>query len=456
MGKRIIVVGGGPGGYAAAIKAAQLGAETILFESGEIGGTCLNSGCIPTKALLRTAGFYRSVAGNTIAGVKTTGVELDWPSVQSHKNDIVGRLTGGVGLLLRRNGVVIRREKAVPLSGGSVRVGSETLTADAVIMAVGSLSAPLSFPGSELPGVIDSKDALSLERVPKSIIIVGGGVIGVEFAALFSSLGVTTTVIEITPRLLPQMDAEIAEHIRSALMSDGVDIRTGARLLSAETAPEGLTACFDEGGKRSSVTAELLLVAAGRIPNTAGLGLGDIGVDMTRGAIKTDSYCRANIPGLYAVGDCNGKNMLAHAAMAQGETAAGHIMGATQNISHKYVPACVYSCPEAASVGMTEDQAADSGLNYKIGRFDLNGNGRAVIEGAGGFVKIIADKAYGEILGVHIAGPFATELIAEAALCMCLEGTVEDIVGAIHAHPTIGESVREAAMSVFGKPIHGL
>ena len=456
VGKKIIIIGGGPGGYTAAIRAAQMGAETVVFESAGIGGTCLNAGCVPTKALLHTAGCYRRIAHNAIPGVNITGAELDWPSVQSNKKEAVDRLAGGVGHLLRHNGVAVRSERAFPLSGNSVRAGNETLAADAVILASGSANAPLSFPGSHFPGVIDSTAALSLEEIPKSIVIVGGGVIGVEFATLFNSFGVKTTILELTSQLLPSMDGEIAESIRSALTSDGVTIHTGARLLCADKAPEGLAASFDKEGKSLTVTAELLLIATGRIPNTAGLGLEDVGVKMTRGAIDTDENFRTNVPGLYAVGDCNGRTMLAHAAMAQGESAVSHIMGAAQSINNKYIPSCIYSCPEIASVGMTEEQVLNSGIEYNVGRFNLNGNGRAVIEGVGGFVKIIADKSLGEVLGVHITGPYATELIAEAALCMCLEGTVEDIANTIHAHPTVGESLREAAMSVFGKPIHSL
>jgi dihydrolipoamide dehydrogenase len=456
LGKRIIVIGGGPGGYAAAIKAAQLGAEVILAEAADIGGTCLNVGCIPTKSLLHTAGQYRRIASNAVPGIKTTGAELDWAAAQSHKDAVVRKLAGGVGILLRRNGVTVRKEKAIPLSGNSAMIGAETIDADAVLLATGSINTQLDFPGASLPGVIDSTAALGLERVPESMAIVGGGVIGLEFAALYGALGTKITVIELAGRLLPSMDAEISEYIKAALSSEGAAIHTGAQLTRAESAPDGLTISFEEDGESWIAKAEALLVAAGRSPNTAGLGLEGIGVRMSHGAIDTDEFFRTNVPGLYAVGDCNGRLMLAHAAMAQGETAAGHIMGAPSRIAHKVVPACVYTSPEIASVGLTEEQAKASGLDYTTGRFDMSGNAKAAIEGAGGFVKIIADRAFGEVLGVHIVGPGATELIAEAALCINIEGTVEDIVNTIHAHPTASESTREAAMSVFGKPIHGL
>jgi len=307
-----------------------------------------------------------------------------------------------------------------------------------------------------LPGVIDSTEALALERVPESIVIAGGGVIGVEFATLFSSAGAKTTLIELTPRLLPSADAEIAEYIKASLESSGVAVHTGARLASAEAAPEGLTVNFDEDGESWIVTAEKLLIAVGRQPNTVGLGLENINVTTARGAIETDKNFLTTVPGIYAVGDCNGRSMLAHAAMAQGMAAAEHIMGYTTVVNQKIIPACVYSSPEIASCGLTEEQAAAMGINYSVGRFDLGGNAKSVIEGVGGFVKIIAGNELREILGVHIAGENATELIAEAALCISMEGTVDDIVGTIHSHPTVSESIREAAMSVFGMPIHGI
>ena len=449
MGKKLIVIGGGAGGYSAAVKAAHLGAEVILAEAANIGGTCLNIGCVPTKSLLYTAGFYRSALNNAVPGVKITGVELDWAAAQSAKETAVKRLTNGVNVLLRSRGVTIINEKATPLSGQSVRIGAEIHKADAVILAVGSVNSPLTFQGAGLPCVIDSTIALSLEHVPESMVIVGGGVIGVELAALYSSLGTKITIIELTSSLLPQMDADISEYIQAALEANGVCVHTNARLIHAKQTHDNNTISFFKDGKTLSTSASTVLVAAGRRPNTDSLNLEDIGVKMTCGAIDTDEYFMTNIPGLYAVGDCNGKTMLAHAAMAQGETAAEHIMNVKTSINNRIIPACVYTSPEIACVGLTENQAIASGTEVSVGLFDLRGNSRAVIEGSGGFVKIIADKKLGEVLGVHIAGPYATELIAEAALCMSIEGTVEDIVNTVHAHPTVGEYMRETAMTLF-------
>ena len=455
MSKKIIVIGGGPGGYAAALKAAQLGAQVALAEAGSLGGTCLNIGCVPTKTLLHIGEFYRRAAQNTVQGVKITGAKLDWPSAQNRKNDVVYRLAGGVGALLRHNGVAVYNEKAALLPGRKVRIGDKTHEADAVILASGSVSAELDFPGSDLPGVIGSTAALSLENVPKSMVVVGGGVIGVEFAALYGALGTKITVIEAADAILPPVDGEIAEFMRAALEADGVCVYTGARLIGAKPSPNGLSISFESGGETRSVNAEKLLVAVGRRANTASLGLEEIGVKLTGGAADTDEHFRTNIPGLYAVGDCNGKSFLAHAAMAQGEATAEHIMGLTPRMNWKIIPACVYSSPEIAFAGMTEEQVKNAGIDYAAGCFSLSGNARAVIEGAPGMVKVIADKRLGEILGVHMIGPRVTEIIAAAALCMSMEGTVEDIVNTIHAHPTVSEALREAAMSVFGKPIHG-
>ena len=456
MGKKIIVVGGGPGGYSAAIKAAQLGADVILAEASDVGGTCLNVGCVPAKSLLHTANFFRIASSNAIPGIKTAGAELDWAAVQNHKNMIVQRLAGGVGSLLRHNGVKVYNEKAFFMPDRRIKIGGELHTADAVILATGSVNAPLSFPGCNLPGVIDSTGALSPDRVPESMVIVGGGVIGVEFAALYASLGTKITVIELTPRLLPSMDAEIAEYMLETFTFGGVEVNTCAGIKSAEQTEDGLKVCYEKDGELLYVLAEKLLIAVGRKPNTSGFGLENINIKMTRGAVSTDEYFLSGIPGVYAVGDCNGQAMLAHAAMAQGETAAEHIMGVPPVINNMLIPACVYSTPEIAAVGLTEEQAEKAGVEYSIGRFDLSGNARAVIEDSGGFVKIIAEKKFGEVLGVHIIAPHATELIAAATLCINMEGTVEDIVSSVHAHPTVSESLREAAMSVFGKPIHAL
>ena len=495
MQTKIIVVGGGPGGYSAAIKAAQLGAEVTLVEASKLGGTCLNVGCIPTKALLRTSEFYRLAATNSMPGVNIGAAEIDWSAALRHKDEVVVRLTGGVGALLRHNGVTVRNGNATVLSGRRVKLGDETLSADAIILATGSYNTKLSslnIPGTDLPGVIDSTAMLALDKLPKSVVITGGGVIGCEFATLLSGLGVKVTIIEMAPEILPAFDREIASLSRAALTELGVDVVTGAKLTSIEKVGRSLSVTFYDngspkaGGTKHIIKAEKVLEAVGRKPMISGAGLEDIGLKLSNGAVGTDDLYRTNIPNLYAVGDCNGKSMLAHAAMAQGESVAEYIMLGTasvdhgvnhcvnqiddnsanishdanhnvgHNVNHKTVPACVYMSPEIACVGLTEEEAAAQGIDYAVGLFDLSGNAKSVIEGHGGLCKIIADREYGELLGVHIIGARASELIAAAALCINMEGTAQDIAATIHSHPTISEAFRESAMSVFGKPIHGI
>lgn len=456
MGKKVIVIGGGPAGYTAAIRAAQLGANVILAENAQVGGTCLNVGCIPTKALLHTGQFFRTAAENMIAGVRCSGVLLDWPAAQRHKEEIVKKLTGGVGALIRHNGVKLVNETATLLSSNSVRIGTEAQEADAVIIATGSESSVLPVCGANLPGVMDSTAALSMAEVPASVVIVGGGVIGVEFASLYRSLGAKVTVLEMQPEILPTLDQEIGGLQRGMMESDGVSIYTGVKLTRIEQCKDGLSVSYEQNGGTQHISAEKVLMAVGRRPRIMGIGLEALGVKMTRGAIDVDENFRTSQAGIYAVGDCNGKMMLAHAAMAQGIAAAEHIMGMTPRYNPRVVPSCVYGAPEIAAVGLTEEQVQDTGIDYTVGRFSLSGNGKAIIENTGGMIKIIAEKKLGEVLGVHMIGPRVTEMIAEAALCMSMEGTVEDIVGTIHAHPTVGEAVCEAAMSVFGKPIHGV
>ncbi|MCL1849005.1 MAG: dihydrolipoyl dehydrogenase [Clostridiales bacterium] len=453
MGKKIIIVGGGPAGYVSAIRGAQLGAEVHLIEKSSLGGTCLNVGCIPTKVLLHASDFYHKARTAAVPGVNTTA-ELDWPAVLAHKEQVVNRLTGGVSWLLEKAKVQVHSGFARVLPGLRVQVGGDTLSADAIILATGSANTAIPFHGSDLEGILDSTAALALRELPKSVAIIGGGVIGVEFATLFTQLGVETTVVEMQPEVLPTVDGEIAALLRQKLTGDGVRIYTSASLTGVEKGEGKLSVQLDQGGQGLSIQAEKVLVAVGRRPNTAGMGLEELGVAMDRGAILVDAHYQTSIAGLYAVGDCNAKLMLAHAAMEQGLAAIGHSMGLHAEGRQSPIPSCVYTSPEIASVGLTEEQVKEKGLPYTTGRFPLGGNGKAIIEGEDGLIKILTDKEYGEILGVHMIGPKVTEMIAEAALCMDMEGTVDDLIHAVHAHPTVSEALGEAAMAVLGKGIH--
>lgn len=459
MAKKVVVIGGGPGGYVAAIRAAQLGAEVHLIEKENLGGTCLNIGCIPTKALLHTAELFSAVRSGERIGLKGDSVTVDWTALMNRKQSVVRRLVGGVGGLLKANGVTVHKGTGEITGPGRVFVhggNEETLAADAIILSTGSVPVRLNFPGADLPGVIDSTGALSLAKLPASMILIGGGVIGVEFAALFASLGSKVTVVELLPEILPGIDAEIAALLKQTWQKQGVSFLNGAKLESVRAVEGGLSAKVLVGNETREIGGETVLVAVGRRAYTEGSGIEQAGVKTERGKIVVDADYRTNIPGIYAIGDCNGITMLAHAASHQGIAAAEHIMGhRPDGHGQSVVPACVYTSPEVAVVGITEEKAKEQGIEYKKGVFPLAGNGKAMIEeGESGFIKILAGAQYGEILGVHMVGPRVTEMIGEATLAMRLEATVDELVTTIHAHPTVSEAFGEAALAVSGQAIH--
>ena len=459
MAKKVIVVGGGPGGYVAAIRAAQLGAETHLVEKENLGGTCLNVGCIPTKALLHTAELYHAVKHGERIGLVGDSVQIDWKALMNRKNSVVRRLVGGVAGLLKANGVTVHKGTGQLISGEEVQIQGDkpaTLRADAIILSTGSVPVKLNFPGADLPGVVDSTGVLSLDKLPASIAIIGGGVIGVEFAALYAALGSQVTVIELLPEILPGIDSELAANLKQSLCKNGVRFLNGAKLEAVSKTATGLSAHVALGNETKEIDAEIVLVAVGRRAYTEGAGLAAAGVNLERGKVVVDDHYRTNLPKVYAIGDCNGITMLAHAASHQGIAAAEHALGhAAAGHGKPIVPACVYTHPELAAVGLTEDKIKEMDIAYKRGVFPLAGNGKSMIdEGEGGFVKILAGAKYGEILGVHMVGPRATEIIGEATLAMRLEATVDELVSTIHAHPTVSESLGEAALAVDNLAIH--
>ena len=455
MSKRLIIVGGGPGGYVAAIRAAQLGAEVHLIEKESLGGVCLNVGCIPTKAMLHVAETYQAVLKGKNIGIDVDNARVNWPAVMNYKEGVVSRLVKGVEGLLKANGVTVHRGHAVLKSPGTVDVNGIEIEADTIILAVGSEPSRPNFAGSDLPGIVDSTAVLSLEKIPDSMIILGGGVIGVEFAAMYSNFGSSVTIVEMLPRILPGVDTEIAELFHAELVRHGMTVLTGARLTEVKQQGSQLRALIEVDGYQKEVTADKLLVAVGRQPRTSGLGLEQVGVAVERGRIVVDELFMTSIPTIYAIGDCSSPMMLAHVASAQGIAAVEHALGHNPVYCGHIIPACIYTSPEIASVGLTEEQARTKGLNIKIGVFPLAGNGKAIIESDGtGMIKIVAGSKHGEILGVHIWGPRATDLIAEAAIAMRLEATVDELVTTIHAHPTIGEAMPEAALAADGLAIH--
>ncbi len=455
MAKSLIVVGGGPGGYVAAIRAAQLGATVHLVEKENMGGVCLNVGCIPTKAMLHVADTYQGTLHGKSIGINVEGVKIDWPAVIKYKRSVVNRLVKGVEGLLKANRVTVHRGVATVKGPKSVEVDGKLLEADAIVLATGSEPARPQFPGYDLPGMIDSTAALSLDKIPESMIILGGGVIGVEFASMYADFGCKVTIVEMLPKIIPAVDSEIAGLLHAELVRKGITIHTGARLTGVTQKGSQLAAAVEINGQLQELTAEKLLVAVGRRPRTAGIGLENVGVAMERGSIVVDKNFMSSVPGIYAIGDCSSLIMLAHVASAQGIAAVEHAMGHKPVYFEHIIPACIYVNPEIGCVGLTEDQAIAKGIKYKAGVFQLAGNGKSIIESNGvGMVKIIAGSKHGEILGVHIWGPRATDLIAEAALAMRLEATVEELITTIHAHPTVGEAMPEAALAVDGLAIH--
>ena len=462
--KSVIVIGGGPGGYVAAIRAAQLGAEVTVVEKQYLGGTCLNVGCIPTKCLLHSAELVEQIKtqGKDI-GVEVEGVKVNFPQVIAHKNAISKQLTSGVAGLLKMNKVkkvdgtakfTGEKQLEVTKADGS----KETMTADAIIVATGSVNAQPPIPGlKENPNCIDSTGALSLEKLPQTMVVIGGGVIGLELACAYAAFGTKITVVEAMDHMLPMLDGDLTKIGVAHMKKMGMDFHLECPVQSVESSPVGAkVVCKDKSGKTVSFEAEKVLVAIGRKANTAGLDLAAGKIDNDKGRILVNDKMETNVPGVYAIGDCVfGHAQMAHTASAMGEVASENICGLEAHYCEKTNPTCVYMEPEAASVGLTEDQCKAQGIAYKVGKFPMSANGKALIlNGGEGLVKIIAGAEYGEILGMHIIGPRATDLIAEGALAIEGEMTLDEIIDTIHSHPTVTETMREAALNAEKRAIH--
>ncbi len=462
--KTVLVVGGGPGGYVAAIRAAQLGAKVTLIEKQYLGGTCLNVGCIPTKCLLHSAELVEDIKnqGKDI-GVEVNGVKVNFQQVIAHKNDISKKLTSGVAGLLKMNKVkkidgeatfVGEKKLSVKKADGTI----EEMTADAIIVATGSVNSQPPIPGlKENPNCIDSTGALSLEALPKSMVVIGGGVIGLELACAYASFGTKITVVEAMDHMLPMLDGDLTKIGVEHMKKMGMEFNLECPVQSVEPSPVGAkVVCKNKAGETVSFEAEKVLVAIGRRANTASLNLEAGKLDNDRGRIIVNDKMETSVPGVYAIGDCVfGHAQLAHTASAMGEVAAENIMGIPAVYDEKTNPTCVYIEPEAASVGLTEEQCKAQGIEYKVGKFPMSANGKAlIINGGEGLVKIIADAKYGEVLGMHIIGPRATDLIAEGALAIRLEATVDELISTIHSHPTVTETMREAALNLEKRAIH--
>ena len=454
----IVIIGGGPGGYVAAIRAAQLGAKIALVEKDRVGGTCLNRGCIPTKALVRSVEVLQLVDQAPAFGVIVEEPAFDFARIMARKNDVVARLVGGVEALLQAYNVeVISGTATIPKSGlVLIRAasGDQELATKTIIIATGSVSARPPIAGLDAPGVLTSDEILELEDVPDSLAVIGGGVIGLEFASIFHALGTRVTVLEMLPTLLPTVDGELARRYKSYLQQQGVEVHLRARV--DEIRPKGNGLAIRVADSEKEVEAEKVLVATGRVPYIEGLGLEELGVQRQRGAIVVDEHTATNVPGIYAIGDVTGGIMLAHLASRQGEVAAENIMGHPVAMDYRAVPNCVFTLPEIAGVGLTEEQAKEAGLDYQVARFPFSASGRALIVGeTTGLVKLICEKGSGKVLAMHIMGPQASDLIVEGSLAVQMGATARDIATTIHAHPTLPEAIMEAAKAAaFGQAIH--
>lgn len=460
---KIAIIGGGPGGYVAAIRAAQLNAEVILIEKEHIGGTCLNKGCVPTKVLLHAAGEFENVNKNLKDyGIKITGAELDWDKLQKRKTIIVRKLIAGVDNLLKNNKVVKIMGEGSFINKNQLKVkadnGSEEIVDfDYAVIATGSRPVIIPIPGVELPGVVTSDEALSLKQIPSSMVIIGGGVIGSEFAAVYGSLGCKVTIIEMLPNIVANMDQDIVAPLKEKFKKKGIEVYTNTKVVSISESAEGLRVNTVSGGEEKSFNAEKVLLSIGRKPVTDNLALENAGVKTNRGAVAVNENMQTNIPNIYAIGDAIGGVMLAHAASSEGIAAVESIMNKKPAIDFKTIPYCVYTKPELAGVGLTEEQARQKGYDVKTGVFPMQLNSKAMIEAEQeGMVKYVVDGATGEVLGLHMSGPSATELIAEGALAVRLEATIDEITSTIHAHPTVAESLHEAAHAVHNSAIHML
>jgi dihydrolipoamide dehydrogenase len=488
----LVVVGGGPGGYPAAIRAAQLGLKAALVEKERVGGVCLNWGCIPTKAMLRSAEVLETMQHGAEYGVLADNVRLDYSAVLKRKERVVKNLTDGVASLLKASGVTVVDGHArfvgpntvevvgvgeAPLGDGGPRYNAPPagdgrprarLEGRNLIVATGSTPVLLPIPGIDLPGVVTSDGAFLLGEVPKRIVIIGASAVGAEWASMFSAFGADVTMVELLPTLLPAEDEDLGKALAHSFARRGIKVqtqRTVSEITPAAKAkgkgsggdgPLRVTITDPDGQHPTQVETDVVLVGVGRRPNTGGLDLERAGVATDqRGWVEVDDRLRTNVPGIHAIGDVTGKVLLAHVASHQGLVAAGVIAGHDERMNYRAVPAATFTHPEVASVGLTEAKAREAGHDVVVGRFPFTALGRAQTYGVTeGLVKVVAERKYREVLGVHIIGPSASDLIPEGVLAMHLEATLDDIADTIHAHPTLGESGMEAAMVALGLPVH--
>ena len=451
------IIGGGPGGYVAAIKAAQLDGSVCLIEKRELGGTCLNRGCIPTKTLFSVANFATQVREAAGFGVKIQGAEIDYPQILAHKDATVKQLRSGITHLLKGNGVHTINGTGVLTGRNTIEVTKldgtqEQVTAKQIIIATGSEPANIPIFEIDEQHVLTTTGILELKELPKSIIIVGGGVSGCEFASIFNGLGCEVTVLELLPTILATEDAQVVRQIRLFMKRKGIEIKTRANVTRVEKSESGVTATLESG---EQIGAEKMLISIGRSLNSEGLGLERTGIRTERGKVLVNEKMVTSVPGIYAVGDVASRYLLAHIASAEGIVAAQNCMDGNAEMDYSTVPWCVFTIPEIARVGMTEEEAKAEGYEIKVGRFPYAASGKALgMRETDGFVKVISDTELGDLLGVHILGAHASDLIHEAAVAIRLGASVADLAHTIHAHPTLAEAVMESAEAAYDRAIH--
>ena len=456
----LIIIGSGPGGYVAGIRAGQLGLKAAVVEKDpKYGGTCTLRGCIPTKALLHTAAVLDDIRDAGDLGVQVSEPSLDIVKAQERKQKVVDANSKGIEFLLKKNKVTGLRGVGRIAGPHEVEIegpdGKKTYGARSIIIATGSVPRDIPIAPADGERILNSDHILELRKVPGSLAVLGAGAVGTEFASIYASFGTKVTLIEMLPRVLPIEDEEVSAELQRALRKRGLEVLTSTTLKSAESTEGGVKLTL-EGGKKNTVEAELLLVAIGRRPVSENLGLEALGIELERGYVKVNPYMQTVVPHIYAIGDVINTPWLAHVASAEGILAVEHMAGQTvRPINYDRVPSCTYCEPEVASVGLTEAKARERGYDVQTGKFPLSALGKARILGkTEGFVKVVREKKYDELLGIHIVGPRATELIGEGSLALRLESTVEDLFQAIHAHPTLSEAMAEAALNLHARGIN--
>ena len=453
----LIVIGGGPGGYVAAIRAAQLGMVTAVMEKEHLGGTCLNVGCIPTKTLFQSAEVANTVRESAKYGIGSSLTGVDFPAVIRRKDTVVKQLVNGVGFLLKKNKVDVIMGEAKLLSAKQVKdtKSGKIYQTKNILITTGSSNAVPPIPGLKGERVIDSTDLLALQTMPKSLAIIGGGVIGCEFASILNAFGCKITVVEMLPNLLGNMDSSLADAVKSQFAKEGIQVELGAKVKSVSDKGGQKVVTFEKNGSEGTVSAEYVLVSTGRKANSVGLGCEELGMKMDRGFIQVDSHMRTSVSGIYAAGDITGQGMLAHTASEGGVVAVENMAGIDRQLHLNAVPKVVFVDKEVASVGMTEEEAKKAGYEVLTGVFNLVGNGKSLAMGKNeGFVKVVADKEHHAILGLHMEGPCASELVTVGTQLIASELLLEDVECTIYPHPAVAEAIREACLAALSRAVH--